>query len=104
MKSRYQFSLAFVVATILITLFPLNIFAQKFIHPGIDQNVEDLALMKKKVLAGGQPWKGAYDKLKGFADSGFEVKPHAHVLRGPYGKPNIGGDDLSKSANMAYNY
>ena len=78
--------------------------AQKFVHPGIDQNAKDLELMKKKVLAGEQPWKNAFDKLKAAADTNFVVKSHTHVLRGPYGRPNIGGDDLSRSANMAYNY
>ncbi len=60
--------------------------------------------MKKLVLDGKQPWKGAFDRLLAAADTNFVVKPHTHVLRGPYGKPNIGGDDLSKSADMAYNY
>ncbi|MEP6749072.1 MAG: right-handed parallel beta-helix repeat-containing protein [Bacteroidota bacterium] len=78
--------------------------AQPFVHPGIDQQSKDLAYMKKMVLAGEQPWKDAYDKLKAAADTNFIVKAHTHVLRGPYGKPNIGGDDLSKCANMAYNY
>ncbi|MBS1605377.1 MAG: alginate lyase family protein [Bacteroidetes bacterium] len=77
---------------------------RNFVHPGIDQRAEDLALMKKKVLAGEQPWKGAFDRLQAAADTEFVVRAHTHVLRGPYGKPNIGGDDLSKSANMAYNY
>jgi len=83
---------------------PGKIMAQPFIHPGIDQRSEDLAYMKKKVLAGEQPWKGAFDRLKSAVDTNFVVKAHTHVLRGPYGKPNIGGDDLSKCANMAYNY
>jgi len=77
--------------------------AQGFVHPGIDQRAEDLAAMKKKVLAGEQPWKDAFDRLKAAADTEFVARAHTHVLRGPYGKPNIGGDDLSKSANMAYN-
>jgi len=75
-----------------------------FVHPGVDQSSADLALMKKKVLAGEQPWKDAFDRLKAAADTEFVARAHTHVLRGPYGKPNIGGDDLSKSANMAYNY
>lgn len=75
-----------------------------FVHPGIDQRAGDLAYMKKKVLAGEQPWAAAFDRLKAAADTNFVVHTHTHVLRGPYGKPNIGGDDLSKCANMAYNY
>ena len=76
--------------------------AQKFVHPGIDQTTADLEYMKKQVLAGEQPWKDAFDRLKTSTNLQFEVKPFAHVVRGPYGKPNIGGDDLSKGSNMAY--
>jgi parallel beta-helix repeat protein len=87
-----------------ITVFlPLKTVAQKFIHPGINQSVADLAYMKQQVLKGAQPWKDAFERLKAKTDLNFEVKAHTHVLRGPYGKPNIGGDDLSKGANMAYN-
>lgn len=81
-----------------------SVFAQKFIHPGINQNLQDLQLMKSKVQKGEQPYKEAFARLKAAVDTGFIVKPFAHVLRGPYGKPNIGGNDLSKSADMAYNY
>jgi parallel beta-helix repeat protein len=78
--------------------------AQPFTHPGIDQSAADLAYMKKKVLSGEEPWAAAFGRLKAAADTEFVVKAHTHVLRGPYGKPNIGGDDLSKCASMAYNY
>lgn len=77
--------------------------AQKFIHPGIDQTSADLDYMKKKVLDGEQPWKDAFERMKAASDLGYEVKPFAHVIRGPYGKPNIGGNDLSKSSDLAYN-
>jgi parallel beta-helix repeat protein len=82
-----------------------KISAQKFIHPGINQSSADMAHMKQLILKSEQPWKSAFDRLKNLADtSSFTIKPHAHVLRGPYGKPNIGGEDLSKSASMVYNY
>ena len=77
---------------------------QAFIHPGIDQSESDLLLMKKKVLAGEEPYKSAFNRLKDITDTSFKAIAHTHVLRGPYGKPNIGGDDLSRSAAMAYNY
>ncbi|MCW3091042.1 MAG: hypothetical protein JWP81_2111 [Ferruginibacter sp.] len=88
----------------LTAISPLNAAAQKFIHPGIDQGAKDLAFMKKMVQEGREPYKAAFDRLKAATDTLFTVKAHTHVLRGPYGRPNIGGDDLSKSANMAYNY
>ena len=92
-----------VVLLAIIILLPISAWAQKFIHPGIDQSANDLAYMKKMVLQGEQPYKDAFDRLKAAADIDFTPKPYTHVLRGSYGKPNIGGDDLAKSANMAYN-
>jgi hypothetical protein len=104
MKIFATFLRAFALQALFIIVISAPLLAQPFIHPGIDQQSKDLVYMKKKVLAGEQPWKAAFDKLKAAADTNFTVKPHTHVLRGPYGKPNIGGDDLSKGANMAYNY
>jgi parallel beta-helix repeat protein len=104
MKSITNFLIALVVLFILTTFFPANSFGQKFIHPGIDQTGKDLEYMKNKVLKGEQPYKEAFDRLQASVDTNFTVKAFTHVLRGPYGKPNIGGDDLSKGANMAYNY
>ncbi len=94
-------SISLVLVSILFS--PENGFAQKFIHPGIDQTSADLAYMKKQVLAGEQPWKDAFDRLKTSTDLKTEIKPFAHVVRGAYGKPNIGGNDLSKGAEMVYN-
>jgi len=91
-------------ALIFFSIVTVNILAaQSFKHPGIHQNQADLDYMRKQVLAGEQPWKNAFDSLKANSDLSFEVKAHAHVLRGPYGKPNIGGDDLSKGSKLAYN-
>lgn len=75
----------------------------KFVHPGIDQTAADLDYMKKQVLAGEQPWKDAFERLKASTNLQFEIKPFAHVIRGPYGKPNIGGDDLRNGSELAYN-
>jgi hypothetical protein len=88
---------------IICTLISISGFGQRFIHPGISQRAEDLTYMKKQVQKGEQPWKGAFERLKEKTDLKFEIKAHTHVLRGPYGKPNIGGNDLSNGANMAYN-
>lgn len=95
---RYNVFLSFFI---LVTAVTSN--GQKFIHPGIDQTSADMVYMKKQILVGVQPWKTAYDSLKAATKLDIKISPFAHVVRGPYGKPNIGGDDLSKSANMAYN-
>jgi hypothetical protein len=87
---------------VFLCLFSATGLSQKFVHPGIDQTAQDLALMKKFVLEGKQPYKDAFDRLKIAADSPFLPVAHTHVLRGPYGRPNIGGDDLRNGANLAY--
>src|SRR5262245_4167641 len=97
-----NYAVSFIIA--LALAFSSSLFAQKFVHPGINQTSGDLAKMKKLVQAGTQPYKGAFDRLKAATDTPFVIRPYTHVLRGPYGRPNIGGDDLSRSANMAYNY
>ncbi|MBC7903678.1 MAG: alginate lyase family protein [Gemmatimonadaceae bacterium] len=81
-----------------------KVFAQRFIHPGIDQSASDLVVMRNKVLQGEEPYASAFRRLKLAGDSNFVAKPFTHVLRGPYAKPNIGGDELSRSASMAYDY
>ena len=92
----------FFLVGVFLCLFSAKALAQKFVHPGIDQTAQDLSLMKKFVLEGKQPYKAAFDRLKAAADSTFLIKSHTHVLRGPYGRPNIGGDDLRNGANLAY--
>ena len=104
MQNRTRYSLITVFTFVLVWLVSPDSWGQKFIHPGVDQNSKDLAKMKQLVLNRAEPYKSAFDRLKAATDSGFVVASHRHVLRGPYGRPNIGGNDLSKSAAMAYNY
>jgi hypothetical protein len=87
---------------IVFTISPLSLCAQGFIHPGIDQTAAELRYMKEQVLAGREPWKSAFDRLLAETDLEQEIKPFAHVIRGAYGRPNIGGGELSKSADLAY--
>ena len=92
-----------IVLTGAIASKPFTLLAQSFVHPGIDQSKADLEYMRNKVLQGEEPWKSAFDRLKAGTDSQFTAKPFAHVQRGPSGRPNIGGSELSRSASMAYN-
>ena len=93
----------YLVITFSFILLCTTLYAQKFIHPGINQSGPDLAYMKKLVQDSVQPWTAAFDRLKNETDLSFIPHPYAHVLRGPYDKPDVGGRELSKSANMAYN-
>ena len=75
---------------------------KQFVHPGIYQTREDLDYMKSQVNKGEQPWKAAFENLKSKTNLNYTVRSHAYVLRGPGGRPNIGGNDLSNSSSMAY--
>ena len=35
-----------------------------FVHPGLLSGTDDLELMKEKVLAGVEPWKSGWDRMK----------------------------------------
>ena len=75
---------------------------QSFVHPGIDMNRKDLEYMKKQTLAGQEPWKSAYDRLKAKTSTDFEVAPVTHVIRGPYGRPDVGASALMNNSDALY--
>jgi parallel beta-helix repeat protein len=102
MQFRKNLVVKHFVTLVLIISFAEASFGQAFTHPGINQNIQDLAFMKKMIQLEKQPYQAAFLRLKASADTNFVVKAHTHVLRGPYGKPDIGGGDLRNGANMAY--
>ncbi|CAL1518939.1 alginate lyase family protein [Chitinophaga sp. MM2321] len=102
MKRQLVILLTCAAIAVFFLMKPMHAWAQSFIHPGLNQTGKDLAYMKDRVLKGVEPWKGAYDRLKASTDTAYNVEAYTHVLRGPYGKPNIGGNELSKGAGMAY--
>lgn len=96
--------IALTITVIIVTLF--GAFAQQvkpFIHPGIAQSKHDLDYLKKRVLAGAEPYKTAFDKLKAATPANFKPAPFAHVSVGPYGANSQGGTELFSSATQAYN-
>jgi parallel beta-helix repeat protein len=83
---------------------PVRSVADKpFVHPGMAQSRQDLDYMKKMVLAGQQPYKDAFEKLKAETQRDFKPQPFAHVSVGPYGANSQGGTELFSSANQSYN-
>lgn len=76
--------------------------SQPFRHPGINQSAADLTRMKELVRSGPDIYREAFRRLRDVADTNFPIRPQAHVMRGPYGRPNIGGEDLRRGAEMAY--
>lgn len=78
--------------------------SQSFKHPGINQSIEDLEYMRQMVQEGKQPWLQAFENLKKHILTPGDTTPHAHVKRGPYGRPNIGADALSRSSEKTYQW
>jgi len=78
-----------------------NIQAQ-FLHPGIDLTSQDLVYMKKQVLAGQEPWSGAFKRLLEKTQTDIDIVPVTHIIRGAYGHPDIGASALLNNSNTAY--
>lgn len=100
-------SLPLIVAILLVVVIGIPFQAanaEAFVHPGMLQTQQQLALMRQKTLVGEEPWKTAWSNLcaESYSSMDFQPKPVAHVVRGPYGRPSIGDRDLLNSANAAY--
>ena len=80
----------------------MSAFAQSFSHPGIEMNKDDLDYMREQVQKGREPWKKSFDLLENHISNKFEFTPYAHVISGPFAKPDIGGWDLMNSSEAAY--
>lgn len=106
MKKLHLLSFA-LTAVITILWAPLKVNAQyapeKFVHPGINQTKADLDFMKEKVLAGEQPWKDAFEKVKAADPLNYVIKIEPHIIQGAYNVPDIGGKLMSDGAQAAYN-
>ncbi|MEU6624998.1 alginate lyase family protein [Streptomyces litmocidini] len=75
-----------------------------FVHPGVLVSRGQLDFTREKVLAGAQPWKGAFDQMKasGYASLDRVPKPRAVVECGSYSTPNHGCTDEREDALAAY--
>ncbi|TGA97571.1 alginate lyase family protein [Streptomyces sp. MZ04] len=75
-----------------------------FAHPGVTVSRAQLDFTKEKVDAGAQPWKGAWDQMKGskYASLSRTPKPRAVVECGSYSDPNYGCTDEREDAIAAY--
>jgi hypothetical protein len=76
--------------------------AQPFLHPGIDMNQNDLNYMKKQVLAEEEPWRTAFERLVRRTRTDSAIVPITHIIRGPFGNPNIGARELMSNAGTVY--
>ncbi|MEU9331851.1 alginate lyase family protein [Streptomyces sp. NPDC048290] len=75
-----------------------------FTHPGVTVSKSQLDFAREKVLAGAQPWKGAYDQMMAskYASQSRVPKPRAVVECGSYSNPNNGCTDEREDAIAAY--
>ncbi|MER6379603.1 alginate lyase family protein [Streptomyces sp. NPDC001250] len=75
-----------------------------FVHPGVTVSRAQLDFARAEVLAGAQPWEGAYDQMTAspYASLSRTPKPRAVVECGPYSDPNYGCTDEREDAIAAY--
>src|SRR5437016_6269390 len=112
LKLRFHFAFACFAGLLAFSAAAAAPAPRAFVHPGLLQNRQDLEFMKAQALAGAEPWKSAFERLRGprpgrggAAPRGlleFQPQPFTHVIRGAYGRPAIGSAELSASADAAY--
>ncbi|MGW5370178.1 alginate lyase family protein [Streptomyces sp. NPDC004009] len=75
-----------------------------FAHPGVTVSQTQLDFVRGRVLAGAQPWKGAFDQMTAskYADLNRTPKPRAIVECGSYSNPDYGCTDERQDAIAAY--
>ena len=76
----------------------------QFVHPGVANSAQSIALVKAKVEAKEQPWADAWERLNNsnFTSLDWEPNPSEHVERGPYNHPDIGASDFADDGWSAY--
>jgi len=77
-----------------------------FTHPGVLHSRAELDFVKAKVASGDEPWRSAWEELRGhsFSKLNWKPRPATDVVRGPYNNPDIGGTDLMRDAAAAYSH
>ena len=83
-----------------------NAFGAGFIHPGIPHNQAELAFVKSKLKTQEQPWQESWEKMLSSKEAALSWKPRsiAHVERGAYNRPDIGGSFFMRDAKAAYTH
>ncbi len=78
----------------------------KFKHPGLLNSLEELQLVKRKIEAGEEPWKSAFEQMKASKFAALKYKPHPreNVSAGILGAGGAAGGayDLSEDSIAAY--
>jgi hypothetical protein len=84
----------------------VNAFGVGFVHPGISHNLSELEFIKTKLKIREQPWQQAWHQLRtsSFAELSWKPQPVAHVERGAYNRPDIGGTFFLRDGTAAYTH
>ena len=98
--------LSIIYCTIMVAGVADDTFGVGFVHPGISHNSSELEFIKTKLKTKEQPWQQAWDQLRdsSFAALSWKPRPVAHVERGPYNKPDIGGTFFLRDGTAAYTH
>lgn len=78
----------------------------EFIHPGISHTAAEIEFVREKLSRQEQPWIEAWKELREsrYADLSWQPKPVAHVERGAYNNPDIGGSNFLRDGTAAYTH
>ena len=76
----------------------------QFAHPGVAHSNESIALVKKQIEAGKQPWTNAWKQLSNsrYASLQWNPGPFEKVERGASNNPDIGSTEYSEDARAAH--
>jgi hypothetical protein len=76
----------------------------KFVHPGVTVNQKQLDEIKRRVKAGIEPQKSAFEQIKAdkLAALDYVAHPWETVECGPFSKPNLGCKDEQNDSEAAY--
>jgi hypothetical protein len=79
--------------------------ATAFRHPGILVNRAQLDLVRDRVRAGEEPWKGIAERMRErYGDLAWQPRARPVVDCGPYSRPNNGCSDERNDAVAAYTH
>lgn len=90
------------IVCLAFTIFSAN--GAEMVHPGMSHSKTDFKQLKKHVKSEDEPWKSAWRQLldSKYASLNYQGKSRSHIARGPYNKPDIGGNDFMDDGCAAY--
>ena len=98
--------LSIIYCAIMVTGIANDALGAEFVHPGISHNLSELKFIKAKLKTKQQPWQEAWDQLRdsSYAELSWKPRPVAHVERGAYNRPDIGGTFFLRDGIAAYTH